>query len=413
MIKENFEDFNWEKYEHWKGTGLHVNPKIKGVPPKTKVYCHEHYAQELFDLYNKQSSKVVRKDLEKGDTVPIVDISSIDPDGKIMIELLGGLTVEVDLGREKRFIQLFGFDTVDAFLATIFPKEARAKFIEQGLYAFVIESTPSVKISLWQGYIKKIKDEFMQEIETPSKAYVAKILEANRGGFFVEVQGVDAFMPGSLAAPNKIIDFQSYVGKEVIVMIEDYLQDMNSFIVSHKKYIEHILPKKISELSLEDLYKGTVTGASKYGVFVEFNDIFTGLLHRSKMKKETYEKFRSREYKPGDEIEFYIGEITKDNRIILTEESPAEKREKVKAFVAQYDEKPVPAEVAAIMNFGIIVNVDHDLSGVVPNKEFRRAHTSPKNFITGDKMTLKLIEIKDVDKLVFTFWIEDKKEEGV
>ena len=189
---------------------------------------------------------------------------------------------------------------------------------------------------------------------------------------------------------------------------------MNSFIVSHKKYIEHILPKKIAELSLEDLYKGTVTGASKYGVFVEFNEIFTGLLHRSKMKKETYHKFKAREYKPGDNIEFYIGEITKDNRIILTEESPAEKREKVKASVEQYDEKPVPAEVAAIMNFGIIVNVDHDLSGVVPNREFRKAHSSPKNFVTGDKMTLKLTEIKDVDKLVFTFWIEkDQKEEGV
>lgn len=412
MDPKKFDDFNWEKYENWDGTGLHVNPNIKGVPPKTKVFCHEPYAQEMFDLYNSQSSKFVRKDLEKGDIVPIVEIPYIDESGRMTIEILGGLTIEVDLGREKRFIQLFGFNTVDEFVGALDNKEKRDKFVEQGLYAYVIESSPSAKISLWQGYIKKIKDEFMKEIDSPSRAYIAKVLESVRGGFFVEVQGVEAFMPGSLAAPNKIIDFDSYVGKEVIVMVEAFLPDMNSFIVSHKKYIDHVLPKKISELSLKEEYKGNVTGASKYGIFVEFNEIFTGLLHKSKMKQNTYEKFKSREYNPGDEISFYIGEITKDNRIILTEESLEERKKKIEDFQEKYKDKPIPAEVASIMNFGIIVTAD-GLSGVVPNKEFRRAHTSPKNFLKGESMKLKLLEIREEDKIVFTFWLDDKKEEGV
>lgn len=411
MSEQGFSDFNWKKYEDWKGSGLKVNSEIKGQGEKEKVYCHEHYAQNLFDLYKSQSGKFIRKDLERGDVVPIMEIPSITEDGRMVIEILGGLTMDVDLRREKRFVQLFGFETIDQFIEALDTPEKRESFVAQGLTAFVIESSPSVKISLWQGYIKKIKEEFMQEIENPSKAYVAKVIEANRGGFFVEVQGVDAFMPGSLAAPNKIMDFQSYVGREVIVMIEDYLHDMNSFIVSHKKYIDHILPRKIAELSLEEKYEGSVTGASKYGIFVEFGEIFTGLLHRSKMKPETYAKFKAREYKPADKIDFYIGEVTKDRRIILTEESPTEKREKVARFLEKYDNKPVDAQVAAIMSFGLIVNVG-ELSGVVPNKEFRKAHTSPKNFITGDKMKLRLFEIKDVDKLVFTFWLEDTKEEG-
>ena len=412
MIPENFEDFNWSKYENYKGSKLIVNEKVKGQDPKTKVYSHEPYAQEMFNLYDNQSNKFVRKDLEKGDVVPIVEIISISESGKMMIEILGGLTIEVDLNREKRFIQLFGFSTIDEFVNAISIREQKERFIEQGLYVFIMESSPSIKISLWQGHLKKIKEEFMEEINSPSKAYVAKINEANRGGFFVEVQGVDAFMPGSLAAPNKIIDFQSYVGKEVIVMIEDYLKDMNSFIVSHKKYIEYILPKKISELSLEDAYEGKVTGASKYGIFVEFQEIFTGLLHKSKMKPETYLKFKERTYSPGDLIIFYIGEITKDNRIILTEESPAEKKEKIEKFLEKYRDKSISGEVAAIMSFGIIVNAE-DLSGIVPNKEFRKSHSSPKDLIIGDKIPLKLLEIRDGDKLVFTFWIEEKEDKEI
>lgn len=410
VYKKADENFNWKKYEDWSGSGLKINPNIKGQDRKIKVYSREPYAQELFDLYDNQSSKFVRKDLEKGDLVQIIDIPVLTSTGKMTIEILGGLTVDVDLGREKRFIQLFGFLTIDEFVSALETKSSREKFLEDGLFAYVIESSPSVKISLWQGYIKKIKEEFMAEINSPSKAYVAKINEANRGGFFVEVQGVDAFMPGSLAAANKIIDFQSYVGKEVIVMIEDYLKEMNSFIVSHKKYIEHILPKKLAELSLEEKYSGSITGTSKYGVFIEFGEIFTGLLHKSKMSEETLQKFLNREFSPGDVIESYIGEITKDNRIILTEESPEEKKKKVSDFIESHKDQPIIGEVAAIMNFGIIVNVD-GLSGIIPNKEFRKFYTSPKNFIEGDKASLQLLEVKDLDKLVFTFWSENKKEE--
>jgi predicted RNA-binding protein with RPS1 domain len=412
MIKKNFEDFNWEKYEHWAGTGLHSNPKVKGQTNKNKCFCHEPYAQDMFNLFDNENLKFIRKDLEMGDIVPIVEIYFINDSGKIMVEILGGLTIEVDLGREKKFIQLYGFNTVDEFMGALDTKEKKQKFVEQGLYAYVVESSPNAKISLWQGYISKIKEEFMDQIGSPTKAYVAKIMEANRGGFFVEVQGVDAFMPGSLAAANKIVNFESYVGKEVIVMVEDFLKDMNSFIVSHKKYIEHILPQKISELSMDQKYSGLITGTSKYGIFAEFDELFTGLLHKSKMKEDTLNKFRNREYNPGDPIEFYISEVSKDNRIILTEESPEEKKAKIEEFVKKYDEKPVEAEIAAIMNFGVIVNVE-DLSGVVQNKEFRKVHTSSKNFIVGDKIKLKLLEIKDGDKLSFTFWGEFKeKEEG-
>ncbi len=83
---------------------------------------------------------------------------------------------------------------------------------------------------------------------------------------------------------------------------------------------------------------------------------------------------------------------------------------KIEDFTEKYKNQPIPAEVATVMSFGIIANAD-GMSGVVPNKEFRRAHTSPKNFLKGEPMKLKLLEIRDEDKLVFTFWLEDKKEE--
>jgi len=400
---EQVKDFNWEMYEdgYTGASKLTPNIKILGSDHKNKCFSREPYAQKLFDLYSGQDSKIVKKDLSKGDCVLVLDIFNIK-DTEIDLEIAGGLTVSIDLKREKRFVQMFGYNNVEEFTSQLNIKEYKDKLIEENLMAYVIESNP-VKISLWQGYLMSIRQEFMQELENPTQAYKCKVISANKGGFFVEVQGIDAFMPGSLAAANKIQDFQSYVGKEVIVMIEDYLKDMKSFIVSHKKYIAHILPQKLREIDLMDKYTGTVTGASKYGIFIEFGSgeefIFTGLLHVSKMTEETKALFKAWHFKPGDPIEFYVGEVTKDNRVILTEEDPQEKLKKMQQFIFDSKDKILESEIAAVMKFGVIANVG-DITGLIPLKEFKKHRIFLNNFVVKDKLRVMFDEYKD-DKVVF------------
>ena len=402
----NLEDFSLDLFDNgYIGrTRLVENKKVIGTDQKTRVFSHSPYAQEMFNIYNHPDNRIITKDLQRGDYVLIIDIPVVDKN-HMVIELLGGLKIDIDLKREKRFLQIFGYENSEAFSEVLSRPEVKTNFLNQKLYAYITESYPSLKISLWEGHIKKTKDEFMDEVRNPSKAYVAKILNANRGGYFVEVQGVDAFMPGSLAAANKIADFQTLVGKEVIVMVEDFLKEMNSFIVSHKKYIEHILPQKLSEIELDKKYSGTVTGASKYGIFVEFGEIFTGLLHNSKMGASTLEKFERREYKPGDSIEFYIAEIAKDNRIILTEESPEEKKKKILDFIELNKDKSINAEVAAVMGFGVIVNIEGGLSGVVSNKEFKSKKINTKDFVNGDRLKVRFGTINEFDNKI-TFILE-------
>jgi small subunit ribosomal protein S1 len=299
---------------------------------------------------------------------------------------------------------VFGYNTVNEFVHDLYNKDFLRKLINKKLNAYILEATPSVKISLWQGHLKSVRDEFIEQIQNPTKAYTAKILEANKGGFFVEVQGIEAFMPGSLAAPNKIIDFQSYVGKEVIVMIEDFLKEMNSFIVSHKKYLAHVIPIKIGELDLNKKYSGTITGCSKYGIFVEFEQIFTGLLHVTKMDKETKHNFEQHSIKPDDYMEFYISEITKDNRIILTKESPEEKLNKIQNFILNSKDKILESSVAAVMNFGMIVNID-ELSGLIPIKQFKQYKIMANNFMIGEKINVMFDTVVE-DKLIFKLAIK-------
>lgn len=388
MSQSKIADFNWSLYEngYTGGNKLSPNQIIKGNTPKNKCFSREPYAQQLFDIFTNQKSELIRKDLKKGDIVKIVDIFNVTH-SSMDIELSGGLTVTIDLIREKKFISVFGYSQVSEFTDAIKDKANVKEFIDRGLSVYVIESSPSVKISLWHGYLKSVKDEFREQISNPTKAYTAKVLDANKGGFFVEVQGLEAFMPGSLAAPNKIVDFQSYIGKEIIVMVEDFLVEMNSFIVSHKKYLAHILPIKIQELDLQKQYNGTVTGCSRHGIFIEFDELFTGLLHTSKMDEETQKIFNRREVLSGSTIEFYISEITKDNRIILTKESPEDKLNKIQNFIVNSKDKVIESTVAAVMNFGVIVAVE-DLTGLVTISDFKRKKIMVNNFSIGDKINV-------------------------
>jgi hypothetical protein len=49
-VQEKPEDFDWSMYEDgWNGRSLKINKNVKVNNPKDKVYCHEAYAQEVYD----------------------------------------------------------------------------------------------------------------------------------------------------------------------------------------------------------------------------------------------------------------------------------------------------------------------------------------------------------------------------
>ena len=91
--------------------------------------------------------------------------------------------------------------------------------------------------------------------------------------------------------------------------------------------------------------------------------------------------------------------MTKDNRLILTEEDPQEKLKKMQEFIFNSKDKVLDGKVAAVMKFGVLVTVD-DVTGLVPMREFRRKHVYAQNLVNGDQLRVKFNEYKD-DKVVF------------
>lgn len=383
---------------------LEQNTNIK-TDKGTKVFCHEDYAQDLYDAYmgNGMLDKKITKDIEKHDLLEITDVTSVKSD-EIEFEVNNVSNFTINLLKEKRFLDIFKLSEEE--FVTWLVSDNGADFVNQKHKIFVESSKPVVKGSLFLGHVVKQQEEFLKQISNPTTAYVAKIKNKNQGGFLVDVLGVEAFLPGSLAAANKITNFDSYIGKEIPVMIEDYLNDIKTFIVSNKKYIKHVLPKKAKEIDFKIKHTGQITGTTKFGIFVEFYDIFTGLLHTSKMSDETKEMFENNSFKPGDSIECYVREIGKNYRLILTDFSP----EETKVIEEKEKEKKSDGTTVGDVFEGVLISKKHFGAFVrIPiTEKTNQVGLLPKSSIPeewdkepGDKIKVKISSKKE-NKIFFT-----------
>ena len=391
------QSFDWAALEA--ASGRKFNKKIQAKYPNAKVYCQEPYAMELYEALNK--SEVISKDFKDGDIFKIENVKSVS-ETVLLFTLNNGLSVDVDMAKERKYCSAYNANP-EEFVSWV--SNDPNIYLDSKPDLMLLGSRTGIRGELGKAHTTKTQQEFVEQIEKATTAYVAKIIERNKGGFLVNVCGVEGFLPGGLAAANKIIDFDSYIGKTVNVMVEDYLKDTKTFVFSNKKYLSKILPSKIAGLNLEETYSGTVTGSSKHGVFIEFDEIFTGLLHTSKMSGETKERYNSRGFKPGDTISFWIKEIADDNRIILTEEDPSIKKAEMEEFKTNNIGTVRTGKVIKNVPFGTLVKIERDLVGLISKNEIK---TKKKNFQPGDDVIVSVDSVKK-DKIYLSL-IDETKE---
>lgn len=239
-------------------------------------------------------------------------------------------------------------------------------------------------------------DEIMKSIGDKSVAFTGKITELIHGGYWVEVGGIKCFMPGSLAGLNKLHNFDSLVGSELIVMPISFSAEKSTIIVSHRAYLNTLIPSAINELheNVKNPITGFVTGTTKFGVFAEFNKCLTGLIPDTALDEATRQKFLAESIKPGDSITFWVQEIISDKKIILTQQGPREDiwdevSDKYKPMMI------VPGTVTKITKYGAFVELERGISGLIHKTKLK-----DNSLNRGDKVNIRILTINPADKRI-------------
>jgi ribosomal protein S1 len=225
------------------------------------------------------------------------------------------------------------------------------------------------------------------------ESVTAKIKSLNPAGYDVEITrgGVTlpGFMPNTLAGINKLFDPTSIVGQTFEVMIESYAEQEGTYIVSRRKYLQTLIPQAIKELDYEISYTGHVTGTTPFGVFVEFNECLTGMIHKANVHPEW--QHRLSDIKPGFEIEFYIKEIVKE-KIILTQILRETLWDNIK------NGQVLQGVVKDVKQFGTLVNLDDETVGLIHTSEMEKLKT---RFQSGQDIKVKVLSVDRASRKIF------------
>lgn len=273
---------------------------------RVKIFCKEPYAQELYDLFNGHFGETISsaKDLIEGQICKVV-ATQVDFETKQII-------AQDNATYNTLYIPFREFSEEPALLVH---GEANREFkvvvyrADNGEY-FASERKCST--------ISHRED--LEEFQKTDQWFYIKVNSLVKGGYLCTYKGgIKCFLPGSHAAANVIRDFNDYLNKEIPVMIENYDHANDLFIVSYKKYIKHTLPERIHELNFGQKYTGILTNKPyDFGMFIEFQNYFTGLLHKTEFANYTKD---TASFESGQTIEFYIKDIVLkkgEPRIILT-----------------------------------------------------------------------------------------------
>jgi ribosomal protein S1 len=380
--EEGIPGFDWEAYISDSPGKRRINKKVKLHPgDDSKIYCHAPYAQELYELY--YGSPVKLQEPIEGSVVSgkVIDIS----ERYAIVDINWREDATLDLGKENK---------------------EYLKYIQKGFpIEVLIEKVgkQSDKGSISASYSKNIESKKKEEIKSSIGqpiGYLGTVKELIHGGYFVDVDGIQCFMPGSLGGMNKLIDFEALIGKQIYVMAINYSREKDYIVVSHREYLKQLVPAEMSKLEFSKKYEGFVTGCSKHGVFVEFNGCLTGLISKSEISEEFIDDFDNRRIKPGTSIEFFVTEIVDNDKIVLSQKEP-------KPQISAWDDieqrykipSSVTGKVRKVVKYGVFIEIEPKVVGLLHKSQL----DENAEFEVGQEIEVKIVKIdKESKKVDFT-----------
>src|SRR3989344_5413489 len=221
-----------------------------------------------------------------------------------------------------------------------------------------------------------------------------------KGGFTVDVNGIRAFLPGSLVDVRPVRDTTHLEGKELEFKVIKLDQKRNNVVVSRRSVLEAENSAE-REALLESLQegqqvKGIVKNLTDYGAFVDLGGV-DGLLHITDMAWKRI-KHPSEIVNVGDEIDVKILKYDRErNRVSLGLKQLGE--DPWVAIKARYPESTrVTARVTNLTDYGCFAELEEGVEGLVHVSEMdwtnKNIHPS-KVVQVGDEVEVMVLDIDE------------------
>lgn len=331
----------------------------------------EIFEREKGNLQTKQGSLIEARVAQITDSVVIVD-AGLKSEGVIAIEEFRNKDndLEVDVG-----------DTVEVML----------EMLEDGFGKTHMSRSQARQVKTWKR---------LEEAHKEGHVITGVMITRVKGGFTVDIDGVIAFLPGSLVDVKLTRDSNySYLeNKEIEVKVLKLDYQRNNIVVSRKAVLEtkYGIDHEEMEKNIQEgaVVKGFVKHLTDYGAFIGVNGT-DGLLHITDMAWKRV-KSPSDLLSVGDEIEVKILKYDREKRRM----SLGLKQMTDDPWVELVERYPVGSRaigrVTSLTDYGCFVEIEEGIEGLVHVSEMDwiSKNTTPSKVVsTDDKVEVMVIGI--------------------
>jgi small subunit ribosomal protein S1 len=274
--------------------------------------------------------------------------------------------------------------------------EAVIKSIHAGDAPPVLSITDARSRKIWNEIEEAYKNE------TP---ITGKVVDKTKGGLKIDLNGIEAFLPGSQVDSRPIRSLDSYIGQDIEARIIKFSRRRNNIVLSRKVITDvEINAQKLETLNNIDvgyIVDGIIKNLTEYGAFVDIGGI-DGLLHVTDMSW-------GRLQNPGDN--FKVGEHIQVKVLKLDRE-----KEKISLGFKQLQPDPwstviemypvnskVKGKVSSVTEYGIFVELEPGVEGLVHVSEIswsKRGANPKRMFHKGDEVEVQVLGVDTVEKRI-------------
>jgi small subunit ribosomal protein S1 len=238
----------------------------------------------------------------------------------------------------------------------------------------------------------------------------ARVVETNKGGLAVDINGIRGFMPISQIDLYRVENAEQFVNQRLLCLVTEANVDERNLVVSRRALLEkqrdELREKTWSELAEGQVRQGIVRSVRPFGAFVDLGGV-DGLLHVSEMSWKRVQD-PTQIVQPGQTVKVVVLKIDQETRKVGLglKQLEASPWDNIRDRYAMG--QTVEGKVSRVMDFGAFVELEPGVEGLVHISELSRGKTwRVADVVKPEQIVLVKVLSVDADQKRISLSIKD------
>tara|TARA_B100000749_G_scaffold233249_1_gene190368 strand:- start:2232 stop:4142 length:1911 start_codon:yes stop_codon:yes gene_type:complete len=245
----------------------------------------------------------------------------------------------------------------------------------------------------------------LREIHETGEIISGRIVRRIKGGMVVDLDGVQAFLPGSQIDVRPVKDFDKYIDTDMDLRVVKFNEFRKNVVVSHKAILEESLAVQrdelFSKLEIGSIMEGRVKNITDFGVFIDLGGI-DGLLHITDLSWGRV-NHPSELIGLDDSLTVKIIDFDKDKKRVslgLKQLTP-HPWENVKESYPE--DTKISGKIVSMTNYGAFVEIEPGIEGLIHVSEMswtRHVKNPSEMFSLGDEIEAIVLTVDSEERKI-------------